>query len=1057
MSVDSSVFATYVSSIRQTPLREKTEHTDRDAVKALLQRVAPPKIQVVHEAKGTRGKGTPDFKVRQNGQIVGYIEIKPIGTDLRSVLKSNQISRYRSLSKNILLTDYLKWIWINDSIQSAALCDASELTSRKLHLDPARVAEISKLLSGFASVTPQRIASSAELAVELAARGRLLKDFLKDELLRQEEEQRGERLYGLYEAFKQQVSEEITLGEFSDAFAQTLSYGLFLAKFNSNGTSLRLDNASHFIPRSFKLIQELVGFIDVLDGASYIDIKSVVDEIVSIINGLDIKAVREDLSFKNRKTTIKTLRARDEEEWRLFSRDPFVYFYEDYLAQYDATLRKSRGVYYTPPPIVAFIVRAIDDTLRRTFNLKEGLADHKRVTLLEFACGTGTFIVEAIQRILENVGGPASPRATAIIKEHALKNLFAFEFLIAPYTIAHLKLAQYLEDRQIRIGDEHRFNVYLTNTLEPLDPQRNFFLPALSEESKAAAAVKRKKILVITGNPPYSGHSKNNGEWISKEIGAYKYTVEPGPNGANIRTPLGEKNSKWLQDDYVKFIRFAQLKMDDVEEGIVGIITNHSYLDNPTFRGMRQSLMNTFDQIYILDLHGNLKKREKASDGTVDENVFDIEQGVAISIFVKKPGAEKGIWHADLRGTRIEKYKATASGRIGTFDWKKLDPIKPFYLFIPQNRDRWAEYEKGFKVTDMFPVNVLGFQTHRDHFALAFTKEEIESRIIDLRSQRYTTRELAQKYDLKDNRDWSLEGARNALKADKKWRDKIVQCDYRPFDKRWCLFGYELMDYPRRELLDHAFQRKNLHLLISRQTRLPQWRHVAVSHSVAESCFVSLNTKEQNYVFPMHLFDSAGGGAKRGPGLFSPNDSGTPTANISTELQTWLQKNYKRDIKAEQIFAYTFAVLNCPFYREQYVEFLRIDFPRVQFPAKLAAFEQLARLGQQLIDLHLGFRTSAVLSPEYKGHGNNEVAAIRYFGDKNELWINEHQYFDGLTNKMWDFEIGGYKVLEKILKSRKGRILSLEEIDGLTTTAAVVSESQQVMAKIDQAYKIAFS
>ena len=364
--------------------------------------------------------------------------------------------------------------------------------------------------------------------------------------------------------------------------------------------------------------------------------------------GLDLPAIHEDLSFRQRRAISRKVRAADEEEHRLFERDPFIYFYEGYLRAYDKETSKGRGVYYTPPPIVNFIVRAVDDILKASFDIRDGLAANRRVTVLDFACGTGTFLLEVFQRIFDNIGGPDSGRADLIVRDHLLKNLFGFEYLIAPYTIAHLKLSQYLKDQNHPLKNDERLQVFLTNTLEPIHPEPNFLLPAITAETEAAQTVKDQPILVITGNPPYSGHSKNKGPWITAAIDGYKFTIELDEAGREIKKPLGERNPKWLNDDYVKFIRFAQLKMDAVAEGVVGIITNHSWLDNPTFRGMRQSLMRSFQQIYVLDLHGNAKKKESAPDGSKDENVFDIEQGVAISLFVKRPGLERGVWRGDL-------------------------------------------------------------------------------------------------------------------------------------------------------------------------------------------------------------------------------------------------------------------------------------------------------------------------------------------------------------------------------------------------------------------------
>ena len=509
--------------------------------------------------------------------------------------------------------------------------------------------------------------------------------------------------------------QELVLQEFADAFAQTLGYGLFMAKLNAGEmTAVTLVNAKSHIPTNFALLRELVDFLDELDRDEYRGIRWLVEEILSIMNALDLNAIHEDLAFTKRQGRLF---ARTEEERLLFAKDPYVYFYEGFLKAYDKDTRKSRGVYYTPPPVVNFIVRAVNDLLKETFGITQGLADRKRVTVLDFAAGTGTFLLEILHHIFETV--PEAVRHH-IVREHVLKNLYGFEYLIAPYTVAHLKLSQFLHDKGYVMQPGERLNVYLTNTLEPIEPQGNFLLPALSREVEEAQATKDKPILVITGNPPYAGHSKNTGKWITTLIDTYKQV-----DGKK----LGERNPKWLQDDYVKFIRFAQWKMEQVTEGVVGIITNHSFLDNPTFRGMRQSLMQTFNRIYLIDLHGNAKKKETTPEGGKDENVFDIAQGVAISLLVKKEGLSRGVYHADLWGTRQEKYRALLEAEKDGMAWAELHPSTPFYLFVPQDEELRGEYERGWKVTDIFSVNVLGFQTHRDRFAIACEKSEIEQRI----------------------------------------------------------------------------------------------------------------------------------------------------------------------------------------------------------------------------------------------------------------------------------------------------------------------------------------
>jgi N-6 DNA Methylase len=622
------VFERYLLGLRKTAIDEKTEPTDRAALQSLLQALADnvqKEIEVQHEPKRVADKGAPDFKITKGGLILGYVENKGIDENLNKVLKSDQIAKYKSLSSNIILTDYLNFIWINKygSPQRERLCHSTDLENRRFRLREDRVEAVAKLLQGFFSTAPEGIGRAQQLALALATRSKLLHDYLGEELVRQEREHKEGRLYGLFQIFRDQVFHELTLNEFADAFAQMLAYGLFLARLNSDSNLITLHNAREYVPGSFRLIRELVDFLTELEKPEYRDVRWVVEEVLSIVNALNLTAIHEDLSFRHRRAISRKVRAGDEEEHRLFERDPFIYFYEDYLKAYDATTRKSRGVYYTPPPIVNFIVRTVDDILKESFGIPDGLADNKRVTVLDFACGTGTFLLETFQRIFDNIGGPDAGRADLIVRDHLLKNLFGFEYLIAPYTIAHLKLSQYLKDQGHTLKSDERLQVFLTNTLEPVEPQANLLLPAVSAEVEAAQEVKDREILAIVGNPPYAYDSKNNGAAIMAALEGYKYTIErrPDPNAPNgltpeDRVPLGERNPRGLNDDYVKFIRFAQLKMDAVEEGIVGIITNHSWLDNATFRGMRQSLMRSFERIYILDLHGNAKKKERALDGS---------------------------------------------------------------------------------------------------------------------------------------------------------------------------------------------------------------------------------------------------------------------------------------------------------------------------------------------------------------------------------------------------------------------------------------------------------
>jgi predicted helicase len=675
----------------------------------------------------------------------------------------------------------------------------------------------------------------------------------------------------------------------------------------------------------------------------------------------------------------------------------------------------------------------------------DGLADHQQVTVLDFACGTGTFLLEAFQQIFENIGGAESGKSDLVVREHLTKNIFGFEYLVAPYTIAHLKLSQYLRDQRYPLHTDERLQIFLTNTLEPIEPQFDSYFPAVSREVEAAQRVKDRSILVIVGNPPYSGHSKNNGAWTARSIDGYKYTIERRPDlnsedgrGPEERVPLGERNSKWLNDDYVKFIRFAQLKMDAVPEGLVGVITNHAWLDNPTFRGMRQSLMRSFDQIFVLDLHGSTKRKEKAPDGGKDENVFDILPGVAITIFVKKPGLERGVWRGDLWGRRLEKYLATAQGSLDSLVTKKLEPAAPGYLLSERDESLGAEYDSGWKVTEIFGTSVLGFQTHRDKFAISFTEAEMREKLAALANERLSDADLKRIYGLKSNRDWSLSDARSLVRAHP--ATPLSRVAYRPFDVRWAEFSGLTIDYPRRELLDHVAGRDNLCLLVSRQIGTPIWRHVFVADLPADNCLTATDTKGANHVLPMLRYTPDG-----------------ETENITGSFRLYINQHYNQFYSVQEIMGYVYAILHASDYRERYAAFLRMDFPRISLPSSSEAFESLSALGWALLRAHLLKEVPSERGVTYRGRGTHQIEAPRYSAAEATIWINNQQGFAPVPPAIWEFHVGGHQVLAKYLKSRSGRALSLDEINHVCAVAESISFTLQQVARIDEAYAEAFS
>ncbi len=1003
-----AAFKAYFDQIKNLDVEDSTEHTLRPALDHLLNALAGKQIKVIHEPKrDLTGKGAPDFKFKINECILGYLENKKTDENLDQILKSDQIAKYKQLSGNLILTNYLEWLWLKDGVitKRETLCYPSDIGYHKARLDPDKAAKVEALITAFLSTPPKGIGRAKDLALALALRCHALREFLTEELRRQEREHQQGKLFGLFGVFKRDVFHELDIPGFANAFAQMLGYGLFLARLNcGNGAPISLNNAKQYIPTNFELIKELVDFLDELDKEEYRLIRWVIEEILSIMNTLDLAALQEDLAFSKRQGRLFP---QSEEERLLFAKDPYVYFYEGFLKAYDKDMRKSRGVYYTPPPVVNFIVRAVHDILKNTFGIQPGLADRKRVTVLDFATGTGTFLLEVMQQILDETSEGVRDQ---VIREHALKNLYGFEYLIAPYTIAHLKLSQFLHERGYAMQPKERLQIYLTNTLEPIEPQPNFFLPALSNEVKLAQEVKDKKILVITGNPPYSGHSLNKGKWITGLIDSYKQV-----DGR----PLGEKNPKWLQDDYVKFIRFAQWKMEQVEAGVVGIITNHSFLDNPTFRGMRQSLMQTYNRIYVLDLHGNSKKKETTPDGGKDENVFDIEQGVCISLLVRQPGLEKKVYHADLWGRRQEKYRACLEMEFDTASWDEIQPQSPFYLFIPQDESLRAEYEKGWKITDIFPLNSVGIVTADDQILIGLNEADLRTKI----------RSKFNEYD-------------NAFK------ETIL---YRPFDFLNIYYDPNKLERARENTMQHMLQKeKNIGLITTRLTK-DAWSILATENIIGHK---AVSRYDIGYLFPLYRYNAA---ENKNPNQNQNNhlfvkelqaQYNERRENFAPKFRAFMDLKYGHHYEPEAILGYIYAVLHSPTYRRRYAEFLKIDFPRIPFVDDRQLFEKLSGLGWALVQAHLLKEVPAQPQVEIT-KGSDLVEKPTYNAREQRVYINLQQYFAPVPEDVWNFHIGGYQVLNKYLKSRQGRELSLDEIENIINVVKVLRFTIDQMREID--------
>lgn len=1020
-------FQIYFKDLQGHRLEDITEHSHRKSLQNLLESIAESqkcKIKILHEPKREGKFGSPDFKVTSTESIVGYVENKKIEENLDKTLKTDQIKKYKELSNNILLTNYIDWVWLKDGevIDRQTLCYKTDLENKKTKLDLNNAEKVNKLITNFFSQAPKQISNAKILAEALAIRAKRLKEFLFEELSRQKDEDTSGRLYQLFETFKQFIFHELSIEEFSDAFAQNLVYGLFLAKLNADAKTVDVYNAKKFIPNSFELIRELVNFLDELDNEEYKETKWIVEEVLTILNNLNLKEINRTLHFSKSKSTNLF----GENEY--FYKDPFVYFYEYFLSVYDKKLRKAKGVYYTPPPVVNFIVRAVNDILKDTFKIKEGLANKERVTVLDFATGTGTFLLEVFQQIFDSLP-KGSAKKDGLIKDHILKNIYGFEYLIAPYTIAHLKLSQFLKDQGYTLQPKERLQVFLTNTLEPIDKQIKIpLLPALTEESKHAQEVKDKPILVITGNPPYSYKSKNNGDWIKNKIENYRYV-----DGVRFK----EKNPKGLQDDYVKFIRFAQDKMDQAEEGIVSIITNHSFIDNPTFRGMRQSLMKTFNHIYVIDLHGNLKKKEKTPSGTKDENVFDIEQGTAITIFIKKKGLSPKVNLFNLYGKRNEKYLFCSEKSVNNLSFENIKPKSPFYLFNEcSSIDN--SYSEFISLNEIFEYNSVGIVTSRDNFVLGFTKNEVSSRIKSFLSDTSHEDELKKQF-FKENDKIDIAKVRSALKKENV-ESQIIPCNYRQFDVRWIFYNKILIDRSRSKIMNNFIDKENLGLLFRRQYKHGDFTYVNVVDKITEARYME-NAYSHVYVNPLYIF----------------NSTEEKTENFKKIFREFIDSLFNYHFSPEEIFAYIFAILNSPTYRAKYSEELKGDFPKIPITKNKTQFIKLAKVGQKLITAQLLKDTSLLNDSfgQYLGSKNHTVETPKFLIEKGvgKLYINPTNYFNNVPEEIYLFFLGGYQVLEKYLKDRKGMVLTPTEQEHIEHIVQSIAFTIDTMKEIDKLTK----
>ncbi|MCY4540412.1 MAG: N-6 DNA methylase [Chloroflexi bacterium] len=987
--------------------------------------------------------GMPDFVVlRQPGNVpIGIVEAKDIGNQLSRTENSQQLKRYKTHG-NLILTDYLEFRWYVDG-EKRETVRIAKVAQDKIVRIQKNYGKLTDMLRRFALQTTPTVNSAKELAERLASGAQLIAHFIEKDLKSNDPTT---DLVNQMTAFEKTLLPGLDQAKFADMYAQTLAYGLFASRVNYQGdpTGFTLRGAAEDIPRTNPFLRDLFYH-------SRFDLGSrltwMVESLVEVLRHTDMDSILTHFGRRTQQT------------------DPVVHFYETFLSAYNPTLREKRGVYYTPEPVVKYIVRSVDHILKTRFNRPRGLAD-KDALILDPAVGTGTFLYFVIEQIKERFVGQQG-LWKSYVQEHLLPRVFGFELLMAPYTVAHMNLSLQLKEAGYEFKEDERLGIYLTNSLEEgvKEKYKSAFGGFIEEEANEATAIKRDKpIMVVLGNPPYSGHSANRSEIIldeealTRQRGLRRGQNPKGPQPKRARKvktfignlldeyktvdgmPLGEKNPKWLQDDYVKFIRFGQWRIEQTGEGILALITNNGYLDNPTFRGMRHALLHSFSEIYILNLHGDSRKEETSPDGNRDENVFDIVQGVAIILLIKskQSNSTRLVNYQDLWGTRKNKYEFLNLADVENKSWDCVEPVEPYFLFRPFASENLNVYAKYSSVTKCF-----------NESSMAIT---IQKKLVSFSA------------------------------------DSPHAIRYRVFDTRYTNYEDSSITRRRFAIMRHLHEFDNLALVTLRRPRIEQFGNFWVTDSITDKSIVS--SKDNAFIFPLYLYyepqdKDAGFDADEGNqhernkevrildaeeiDYFDYDENGR-RPNLSktfvSDLETKLGLPFQTEGSAfangdspgwfgpEDVFFYAYAVFHSPTYRERYAEFLKIDFPRLPLTSDVDLFAKLVRLGAELVSLHLMKSPKLVdYMTDYNIEGENEVARgyPKYIEKHKRVHINKTQYFEGVPQEIWDFHIGGYQVLQKWLKDRRGRVLSTDDLEHYQQIVVALSETIRIMQAIDEA------
>ena len=1046
------------------------EHSYRGDLQNLIMAILPD-VLVTNEPARVEC-GAPDYVLTRKDIPVGYIEAKDIGVDLGSKTLKEQFERYKSGLSNLIFTDYLEFHFYKDGELITKIAIAKIENGSIIPINE-NLDQFFELIRNFALTVSQSIKSPTKLAQMMAGKAKLMANIIEKSLNNDDQQEHRSQLKSQMLSFQQMLIHDIDNKAFADIYSQTIAYGMFAARYHDPTlpTFSRME-AAELIPKSNpflrKLFQDIAGF-DLDTRLTWI-----VDELVNIFLASDVAKIMKNFGRSTKQE------------------DPVVHFYETFLGEYNPALKKARGVWYTPQPVVNFIVRAVDDILKTEFDLPQGLADtskikikkkavtqatadrrskirevetevevHK-VQILDPATGTGTFLAEVVKHIHKKFEGQQGIWSKYVTKD-LIPRLNGFELLMASYAMAHLKLDMLLTETGYKPTDDQRFRIFLTNSLEEAHPDtQTLFSSWLSDEADQANSIKRDApVMVVIGNPPYSGISSNNGKWISDLIEDYKYV-----DGEHFK-----ERKHWLNDDYVKFLRYGQHFIEKNDSGVLAFINPHGFLDNPTFRGMRWHLLKTYDKIYTIDLHGNSKKKETAPDGSADINVFDIQQGVSINIFVKtgkKETKELGkIFHFDLYGKRELKYDFLSDNSLKSVNFKELKPNKPNFFFIPKNDEGRVEYENGFLVNELFTLNNTGIVTGIDRLSIFLSKQELKNTIERILSIQNPFEE----YQIKDSRRTTKEGRIEDLRN--AYKKGIIPINYRPFDIQFTL-PFEKNEFwinsPRNEVMQHFLKGENIGLITAKQSTENNWSIIQVTKTIIDNrCQFSY--KGIPSIFPLYLYPET-----NGQQTLDGNTDRIPNLNpeIVKQIASGLGLTFTNEKEETpntfapiDLLDYIYAILHSPSYREKYKDFLKINFPRVPAPPDKIKFWKLVKLGGELRGIHL--LESPIVEKyitQYPEDGDNIVTKPKYeqrnFVVENDtishidtpepmgrVYINNTQYFENVPEVSWNFYIGGYQPAQKWLKDRKDRELSFEDILHYQKIIVALTETDRIMKEID--------